>query len=368
MASLRVRKDRDNKFELEYTDPSTGQRYRINTGTVDKKVAALWKSTAENRISLVRLGQLDKVGKITINHVQNELTGEYHERGTAMTLREFKAYNEEQCRTDDSRDYAPSTLALMGNAFDSLILAIGNKPLKAVDEAKILKWKKDLKSQGKSMSTISIYQRALRAAFNRGMKEWKVLDANPFVDIKMPRCASRDHMPFDDVKMLLASISVPWFGDYVRFLLYTGCRRNEILFLQTQDIDMERWVLEIRSQKTKRRMELPINNALQRVIQNMNLSEGYVFESDICRGQPWNEDSVTHRFKRELRIAGLPEIYTPHSLRHTYATFLRKKGVPRDIISTLIGHTSPITTAIYDDSDALYFRDQANLVDFEAEE
>jgi integrase len=66
-----------------------------------------------------------------------------------------------------------------------------------------------------------------------------------------------------------------------------------------------------------------------------------------------------------LQIAGLPDEYSLHSLRHTYATHLREKGVPRDIIQSLLGHSSPDTTTIYDHSDALYFRQFADMVDFE---
>jgi hypothetical protein len=38
--------------------------------------------------------------------------------------------------------------------------------------------------------------------------------------------------------------------------------------------------------------------------------------------------------------------------------------VPRDIVSVLVGHTSPITTAEYDHARALYFRQFADRLDF----
>ena len=72
--------------------------------------------------------------------------------------------------------------------------------------------------------------------------------------------------------------------------------------------------------------------------------------------------------QKYARKAGLPEHYTLHSLRHTYSDHLREKGVPIDIIQRLLGHSTPRTTwDHYDSSDALYFREQADLVDLEEE-
>jgi integrase len=81
-----------------------------------------------------------------------------------------------------------------------------------------------------------------------------------------------------------------------------------------------------------------------------------------------NKDFVTHKFKEYIRAASLPEHHTLHSLRHTYATYLRQKGVPLDIIYRLLGHSSPVVTSEhYDHTIAIHFRQQADLVDFEGE-
>ena len=71
-------------------------------------------------------------------------------------------------------------------------------------------------------------------------------------------------------------------------------------------------------------------------------------------------------FKKSLRDADLPEYYSLHSLRHTYATHLRSKGVPLDIVQKLLGDSSSKTTDdFYDHSIALHFRTQADMVDFD---
>ena len=122
-------------------------------------------------------------------------------------------------------------------------------------------------------------------------------------------------------------------------------------------------------------MVIPINKALHRVIEGMEIKEaGYIFQTQSTRRgagkkeQPLNKDFVTHKFKEYIRAAGLPEHHTLHSLRHTYATYLRQKGVPLDIVYRLLGHSSPVVTSeYYDHTIATHFRQQADLVDFEGE-
>jgi len=134
--------------------------------------------------------------------------------------------------------------------------------------------------------------------------------------------------------------------------------------------------LVIYAEKSKKDMEIPINKALLSVIQNMEVrEEGYVFPTQstgrgVKKGErPWSRDYVTHHFKAYIRALGLSENYTLHSLRHTYTTYLRQKGVPLDIIYRLLGHSSPaVTDEHYDHSIALHFRAQADLVDFEEDE
>ena len=44
-----------------------------------------------------------------------------------------------------------------------------------------------------------------------------------------------------------------------------------------------------------------------------------------------------------------PERVHPHTLRHTCATLLRRKGVPLRIVQKILGHSSIKTTEIYDE-------------------
>ena len=375
MPGLRRRKDMGGKYEVSYIDVD-GRRFRIDTGTRDKKIAEVWLNKAEELLSLAKLGVIERVGKLTREVVAGQVTPGETKR---LRLDEFEQEYLERGRQD--LGMAAGTLNLNHCAFTSFSNIVGNLYIDALTQEDVRHWKRKLIKQGRAKNTISIYQRALKTAFNRAVK-WKMITENPFADVEIPSTKNeerpRKSMDIDEVRTLLQFINERMFGFYVRFVLYTGCRRNEILFLKREDLDLEQHILYAHIPKTHRRLALPINKALMRVINKMIETEelpesGYIFRSQSNRrgkdksDVPWNPSSVTFRFKNYIRLAGLPDHYSLHSCRHTYATYLRSKGIPQDVIQRLLGHTSTRTTNIYDHSDALFFRQYADEVDFEEE-
>jgi len=376
MAELRKRADRGGKWFLDYRDPTNGRRYRVDTGTRNKRHADLWLRKAEDLISQARLGLIPEVGRIDADVI----AGRKREEAPPLTLSEFRAVYEDRCRHD--LEQAEKTIETNNLAFASFIRTAGDRRIDEVTDEDVRKWKRRLDREKKSKTTISMYHRALRAAFNRAIK-WKLADNNPFEIVEVASWKKRDgrekDMEYDEVRLLLTAIDEEGeerFGQFIRFLLYSAARRNEILYLKVEDLDLQAMTMRIRSEKTDRDLDLPINKALRRVIGAMRLPvSGYIFTSKSTMWgkekdkRPWNKDWVTHRFKWYIRKLGLPESYSLHSLRHTYATYLRKRGVPVDIVQKLLGHASSRTTSEnYDHSIALHFRAQADLVDFESEE
>nr|WP_276617203.1 tyrosine-type recombinase/integrase [Nonomuraea zeae] len=66
-------------------------------------------------------------------------------------------------------------------------------------------------------------------------------------------------------------------------------------------------------------------------------------------GTAMRPDGVEELFERLSRDAGIKA--TPHTCRHTFATHLVRAGVDRDVVQELLGHASPMSTAIYTHAD-----------------
>ena len=280
MPSLHRRKERGNRFRLHYVDVD-GKRYRVDTGTTDKKIANLWKQKAEELLTLAKHGIIEEVGRIDIDIVAGRQKPQKKDN-EGLTLEDYRQKYEDRCR--DDLELARSTIENNNLAFRSLIAVIGNKSLGSITDEVIVVWKKVMLEQGKSRTTVGIYFRHLRAAFNRAVK-WKLIEANPFLlvdEIREKRSnRKKKDMSSEEVRTVLQAIDQVEdheFGKYVRFLLLTGCRRNEMLFLRWEGIDLERRNLNFYAEKTKREVEIPINKALMRVIRGMEIKEeGFVF-------------------------------------------------------------------------------------------
>lgn len=57
--------------------------------------------------------------------------------------------------------------------------------------------------------------------------------------------------------------------------------------------------------------------------------------------------SIEDIVKKYIKIAGLPVMATPHTIRHSYATDLLTQGVDLRVVQEFLGHKNIITTQIY---------------------
>jgi site-specific recombinase XerD len=65
------------------------------------------------------------------------------------------------------------------------------------------------------------------------------------------------------------------------------------------------------------------------------------------RSGPIGRDALGRTFRAAADEAGIARRYTPHSLRHGYATRLLENGVDTRVVQILLGHAGIATTAIY---------------------
>jgi site-specific recombinase XerD len=74
-----------------------------------------------------------------------------------------------------------------------------------------------------------------------------------------------------------------------------------------------------------------------------------VFPSRVTRkgGAPLTARQIRNRMTRYLQMAGITKPYSPHSLRHTFATQLLNAGASLEVVKELMGHRSLDVTLRY---------------------
>ncbi len=140
----------------------------------------------------------------------------------------------------------------------------------------------------------------------------------------------------------------------IRLLVFTGCRRDEILASRWEWIDFERGSLNLPDSKTGAK-HVPLNPPALEVLRQLPHVAGnpYVIVG-AKEGQRWV--NLRKAWVRLRDRAGLEPIVLHngkiqhvrlHDLRHTYASLLASGGASLPMIGKLLGHTQPITTARY---------------------
>lgn len=138
------------------------------------------------------------------------------------------------------------------------------------------------------------------------------------------------------------------------FLYGTGLRISEALSLKGRNLLVEgRHPVAIRvvGKGNKERL-VPLSKTAREVLLELGPPVGnvpiFTFAHGPHRGRVPSVRYVEAKFREAALRAGLdPRRFTPHKLRHAYATLLVENGVELDAVKDLLGHESIATTQIY---------------------
>jgi integrase len=97
--------------------------------------------------------------------------------------------------------------------------------------------------------------------------------------------------------------------------------------------------------KSNRDRHIPLDTDMYEMLFKRKQSTGYVFV-DTDNNKPFNSPRLNNRLAKICARAGLRRI-TAHTLRHTFASQLAMKGIPLNLVQTLLGHVSITTTMRY---------------------
>ncbi len=142
-------------------------------------------------------------------------------------------------------------------------------------------------------------------------------------------------------------------------ILYTGCRVSEILNLKWENVHLQDQYIHLPDTKTGEGAR-PLNQKAIELLSSMTPKEGnpYVFYGKVP-GQPIIE--IKRAWKTILKRAGIQD-FRIHDLRHSFASFALKKGVPLVHVSKLLGHRNIATTMRYAHLELEQLKESTNIV------
>ena len=199
----------------------------------------------------------------------------------------------------------------------------------------------------------SIYKKLSPSTLNREINfikrffnyciDMQWIDKNPFRVVK-PFKIDNKKQRFYFTKKHLKSIfeKRSKYTDFYTFLLKTGLRSTDAFKLRKKHIDGS--YLGILMSKTDDFLNIPLSESILELIRS-RFKHDFIFpevqsisQKRECLKQVQNVFSS--QFVRENNI-------NLHTFRHTYAHNMLDKGVPKEVLQTLLGHRSIKTTEIY---------------------
>lgn len=270
---------------------------------------------------------------------------------------------------------------------------LGGMSINTIKKAHILKYYKELSDKGLANSTIAIFQKVIRPAFQLAVDS-DMLAKNPADNCLKEYNVKKEvryALTIEQENELLERCDLTANGKFLKPLictiLYTGLRLGEVLGLTWDDVDFENKTISInhhlvcgtidnhmvlyieKGTKNGEDRETPMNDLAyewlkrrrkQWMIHKKDLDysiDGYsnfVFLNQhngrICR------PAIIRRFlrdkivaegnkTREIQLPATP----PHILRHTFCTRLAEAGVDLKTMQFLMGHEDiKITLEVYD--------------------
>ena len=241
------------------------------------------------------------------------------------------------------------------NKFDEYI----NKKITSINENDIKKYLKKLTDENESKTTIARNISTLRTYYKFLMIEKKVSN-NIMENIELPKLDKKlpktlDEEDIDKLLDIKLNDNYSYRNKAMIELMYaTGLRVSELVNLKIHDIDLDMALVKTLGKGSKERI-IPMGDYalyyVKKYLENYRASmlkhdyNDYLFLNN--HGKKMTRQGFFKILKNIAQENNIKKDFSPHTLRHSFATHLLNHGADLRSIQELLGHSDISTTQIY---------------------
>lgn len=219
-----------------------------------------------------------------------------------------------------------------------------------------------IRLDGIGPKTANRMREVLHVMFNYAIRQhaFRALDRrfpNP-ADAVPRRREAEQQIRFLSAEQIQAQIDVltdhPVLKTMVATYIYAGLRREEVLWLTADDVDMDAgmirvWHKTVNGQtwhpKTGRNRRVPISTSLAGYLRNYHQPQLSIWYFPSPQGTRWDPDNFSQTLREINHAAGLP--WSCLDFRHTFGSHLAQKGESLYKIAELLGNSPEICRRHY---------------------
>ncbi|MEE8638535.1 MAG: site-specific tyrosine recombinase XerD [Candidatus Margulisiibacteriota bacterium] len=257
------------------------------------------------------------------------------------------------------RGYSENTFKSYKKDLDQFVRFAKVEDPKKIDRDMIKSYLEHLYDEGYAVSSTERKLACLKSFFHYLVREG-VIEADPTGDIKLPKKAKRLPKALS-ISETIKLVSAPREKNHISLrdaalleLLYaTGMRASEAIGLDISDINFEVSFVKCFGKGSKERI-VPVNKVAMKAIRKYLEKGKPKFpgkEKDALfldkNGKRLTRQGLWLVLKKYVKMSGVKEKTSPHTLRHSFATHLLEKGADLRSVQEMLGHADISTTQIY---------------------
>ena len=273
-----------------------------------------------------------------------------------MSMEQVEAYlkNEKKMSANTVQAYVRDV-----RHFDDFVKSRGLMDVSEASNAEVVAFLMNLKTAGRSRSTVNRKLASIRTFFDYLQKSGSVSD-NPTEDIKSPKIEKREieFLSIEEIERLLSLPDDTHKGIRDRAileLLYaTGIRATELIQMKTADVNLRMGFVKCDGTHSKARI-IPMGRLCRKAMEDYMLDVREKMlrgkESDVLFvnyiGEPLTRQGLWKVMKEYGEAAGLNISLTPQIIRNSFAVHMLQNGADVKSLQELMGHEDIAATQAY---------------------